>query len=116
MWGRSETLNAFADDVHRASPVSVIDRARDAASHALLAYFNLKKQEAQDLGKLIKRLENEGKVIAVSAAKIIARLHARAKPSEQEKRELYTIREQDAELATQCVGMLLCEIGFAEWA
>ena len=112
----NETLNAFADEVHRSSPTSVIDRARDAASHALLAYFNLKRQEAQDLGKLIKRLESEGKVIAVSAAKIIARLHARAKPSEQEKRELYAIREQDAELATQCVGMLLCEIGFAEWA
>lgn len=111
----NETLNAFADEVHRSSPVSVIDRARDVATHALLAYFNLCKQEALDLGKLIKRLKTEDRVIAENAANIIARLHARAKPSEQEKRKLRSIREQDADLAVQCVGALLCEIGFAEW-
>lgn len=111
----NETLNAFTDEVHRSSPISVIDRARDAASHILLAYFNLQKQEAKDLGKLIKRLEVEKKVIAASAANIIARLHARAKPSEREKRELQAIREQDAELAMQCIGTILCEVGFAEW-
>lgn len=82
----------------------------------MLAYFNLQKEDAQDLGKLIKRLETEGRIIAENAANIIARLHARAKPSEQEKRQLRPIREQDADLAVQCVGMLLCEIGFAEWA
>lgn len=102
--------------MHRSSPVSVIDRARDVATHALLAYFNLQKEEALDLGKLIKRLEKEGKIIAVNAANIIARLHARAKPSEQEKRVLRPIREQDSDLAVQCVGALLCEIGIAEWA
>ena len=112
----SETLALFADEVHRASPVSVIDRARDAAAHALLAYFQLQGSDAQDLGKLIKRLQDENKTVAASAANIIARLHARAKPSEQEKRELRSIREQDAELATQCLGALLCEIGLAEWA
>ncbi len=112
----SEALALFADEVHRASPVSVIDRARDAATHALLAYFQLQGSAAQDLGNLIKRLQDENKTVAVSAANIIARLHARAKPSEQEKRELRSIREQDAELATQCLSALLCEIGFAEWA
>lgn len=112
----SETLALFADEVHRASPVSVIDRARDAATHALLAYFQLQGSDAQDLGKLIKRLQDENKTVAASAANIIARLHARAKPSEQEKRELRSIREQDAELATQCLGALLCETGLAEWA
>lgn len=111
----NETLNTFADEVHRSSPVSVIDRARDVATHALLAYFNLQKEDALDLGKLIKLLEKEGRVIAENAANIIARLHARAKPSEQEKRQLRQIREQDADLAVQCVGALLCEIGFAEW-
>lgn len=112
----NETLNTFTDEVHRASPVSVIDRARDVITHALLAYFNLQKEDAQDTAKLIKRLEVEGRVIAENAANIIARLHARAKPAEQEKRDLRPIREQDAELAIQCTGALLCEIGFAEWA
>lgn len=112
----NETLDRFADEVHRSSPISVIDRARDAVAHALLAHFHLKGEQAQDLSKLIKKLEEQNLVIAANAANIIGRLHARAKPSEQEKRELHAIREQDAELATQCVGTLLCEIGFAEWA
>lgn len=111
-----ETLKTFADEVHRASPVSVIDRGRDVVAHALLAYFDLRGADVEDLGNLIKRLESEKKAVAASAANIIARLHARAKPSEQERRELHPIREQDAELVIQCVGTLLCEINFAEWA
>lgn len=111
----NETLETFTDEVHRSSPVSVIDRARDVATYALLAYFNLQRDDAQDLGKLIKRLNAAELVIAENAASIIARLHARAKPAEQEKRELHPIREQDTDLAVQCVGTLLCEIGFARW-
>lgn len=111
----NEALETFADEVHRSSPVSIIDRARDVATHALLAHFNLQKDNALDLGDLIKRIKSEGRVIAENSANIIARLHARAKPSEQEKRDLRLIREQDADLAVQCVGALLCELGFAEW-
>ncbi|NHK27120.1 hypothetical protein FF098_004280 [Parvularcula flava] len=111
----NETLDRFIDEVHRASPISVIDRARDVAALALLAYFDLRKADARDLGDLAKRLEEERLVIAANSAHIIARLHARAKPSEQERRQLPAIREQDAEFAVQCVGAILCEIGFAEW-
>lgn len=111
----NETLNTFVDEVHRSSPVSVIDRARDAATHILLAYFDLQGEAAKDLGVLVKRLEQEKLIIAANTANIIARLHARAKPSEQEKRELHAIREQDAELAIQCIGTLLCELDLAEW-
>ncbi len=111
-----ETLNTFMDEVHRSSPVSVIDRARDVATHALLSHYNLQKNDAVDLGKLIKRLKDDELTIAGDAANIIARLHARAKPAEQEKRNLYPIREQDADLAIQCVGTLLCEIGLAKWS
>ncbi len=111
----NETLGTFVDEVHRSSPVSVIDRARDAATYVLLAYFNLQSGEAKDLGKLIKRLEEKKLIIAMNTAQIIARLHARAKPSEQENHELRAIREQDAELAVQCFGTLLCELDFAEW-
>lgn len=110
-----ESLNAFVDEVHRSAPVSVIDRARDAASQVLLAYFGADGNNARDLSALAKRLESEEKAIAASAAKIIARLHARAKPSERAKRIMRAIREQDAELAIQCVGTLLCELGWAEW-
>lgn len=111
------SLDAFADEVYHAAPVSVIDRARDAASQILLAYFGLVGEGAKDLGALTHDLEkeNEPKIIAVSAARIIARLHARAKPVEKAKYSLREIREQDAELAARCLGVILCELGWAEW-
>ncbi len=111
----SETLETFIDEVHRSSPVSVIDRARDVATYALLAYFNLRGENVKDLGALVKKLEEDKKYIGANVAKVIAQLHARAKPAEQEKHELHPIREKDADLAVQCVGTLLCEIGFARW-
>lgn len=111
----NETLETFMDEVHRSSPVSVIDRARDVATYALLANFNLRGESVKDLSALAKKLEDDKKYIGANIAKIIAQLHARAKPAEQEKRELQPIREQDADLAVQCVGTLLCEIGFARW-
>jgi len=114
--GVDESLNAFADEVHRSAPVSVIDRARDAASHVLLAHFELTGKDARDLGQLAKRLDDENMTVAASAAKIIARLHARAKPVERERRDMPPIREQDAQLATQCVGTILCELRWAAWA
>ena len=57
-----ESLNAFNDEVHRAAPVSVIDRARDAASHVLLAFFELTGKDTKDLGpladKLVEKIES----------------------------------------------------------
>ena len=60
-------------------------------------------------------MKNKQKVIAVAAAKIIARLHARAKPVEKVKHSLREICQQDAELAAQCLGIILCELGWANW-
>ena len=110
------TLETFTDEVHRSSPVSVIDRARDVMAHALLAYFNLRGENTKDLSALAKKLEDDKKYVGANAAKIVALLHARAKPSEQEKGDRRPVREQDADLAVQCVGTLLCEVGYAEWA
>ncbi|MCY4361125.1 MAG: hypothetical protein OXE42_02905 [Gammaproteobacteria bacterium] len=112
-----ESLHIFVDEVHRAAPASVIDRARDSVSQVLLAYFDLEGENAKDLSALIKDLERKDsqKVIAVAAAKIIARLHARAKPVEKTKRSLRDICQQDAELAAQCLGVILCELGWANW-
>jgi len=39
----------------------------------------------------------------------------RGKPSEQEKRIFRPINEQDAELAVQYIGTILCELGWARW-
>jgi len=54
--------------------------------------------------------------VRAGSADDYARLHARAKPVERAKRPMRPVREQDAELAIQCVGTILCELGWAEWA
>lgn len=111
-----ECLEAFVDEVHRSAPISVIDRARDAASQALIAYFRDDGGPPQDLSKIAERLKDDGKLVAMNAAKLIALLHARGKPTEREKRpNMRSIREEDAQLATQCLSTLLCELGWADW-
>lgn len=110
-----QSLDTFMNEVYRSAPISVIDRARDAASQLLIAFFNRESHEAKDLGPLTDLLEGKDRAIAENAARIIARLHARGKPNEREKRKLPAIREQDAELAAQCLGTILCELGWAHW-
>ncbi|MEK9843792.1 hypothetical protein [Thalassospira sp.] len=108
-------LDDVADDLYNSSLSSIVDRAREAITQILLAYFDATVETARDLGGLIKQLEHEKRIIAASAAKIVARLHARAKPVEKHKRDLRPLRRQDAELAVQCVGIVLCEVGFGDW-
>jgi hypothetical protein len=110
-----EAVQTFSDEAYRASPSSVIDRARDVATCALNAYLGYSGKSAKDLGKLVAEVNSRDRAIAASTANIIARLHARGKPVEQEKRELLPIRENDANLVVQCVGGLLCELGYGEW-
>lgn len=111
-----ECLDTFADEIHRSSPTSVIDRARDVATYALLAYLDVQGADSKDLGDLIKQMDEREMVIASNSAKTINRFHARGKAVEQQKRALRPIREEDAQLITHCVGNLLCELEIAEWA
>lgn len=106
-----ESIDGLLNEVNRSSPVSVVDRSRDAASHILIGHFD----ETKELSALASRLEEEKRYIAANAARIIARFHSRAKPVEKEKRAMRPIREEDAQLATQCVGVVLCELGWGDW-
>ena len=111
-----DALDLFATEVHRASPQSIIDRARDAAS-AILGAFNEQNETCsfdKDLGQQIKAIEKAEKRIVLNSADIIRIFHARAKPSEQERRNIRPISEQDAELAVNCIGTILCELGWAK--
>lgn len=108
-----ESINMFAEEVHRSAPISVIDRARDAVSQILLAFFE--GTEIREPAALALKLEERQFYLAASAVKIVALLHSRAKPIERQRRDLLPIREQDAELAVQCVGTLLCELRWAQW-
>ena len=118
-----EAIKTLADDYRRAGPESVIDRAREAATAILSAYLQSKGVDAakgKDLGDLVNMLVSDSKKheqrILACAAEIPQRLHSRGKHAEKEKRDdLRPIREQDAELAVQCVGVMLCDLRWADW-
>ena len=80
------TLEILAEDICRAGPESVIDRARDAASAILSAYVVDKglADATKDLGKLVgvlRKLQRDDRPnICANGGDIIAILHPRAKP------------------------------------
>lgn len=118
-----EAIEKLADDYRRAVPESVIDRAREAATAILSAYLQNKDVVAakgKDLGDLVKLLTDDAgkhdQRVLACAAEIPQRLHSRGKHAEKTKRDnLRSIREQDAELAVQCVGVMLCDLRWADW-
>jgi len=114
-----ECLQKLQEDIFRAGPASVIDRARDAAAAILRAHLGDTaglKIDA-DLGPLIRKFRDLGAFENVgNAGDIVRILHSRAKPSVQEKiPDVRQAHEQDAEFAVQCIGSILCDLGWAEW-
>lgn len=116
-------IESLLDDVYRAGAESIVDRAREAATAILSAYLQnegIAEANGKDLGALIellvKRNDKNGQRIVACAAEIPQRLHSRGKHAEQEKHDnLRPIREQDAELAVQCIGVMLCDLGWGRW-
>lgn len=111
-----ESLNKVLDAAYVAGPESVIDRCRDAGAAMLGAWLEQTCPGAlrRDLGKLADlAVEKAEKVIAGNAARIIARLHARAKPNEQINHPSRLLVEADAQLAIECVAVIMREIGWA---
>lgn len=115
------TMGILSADLFSAGPESVIDRARDAGSAILSTYLVDRKLATgkEDIGNLVSILAKQPRSdrpnICLNGADILAILHPRAKPSEQAKRPLRAVREQDAELAVQLVGTMLCDLGWANW-
>lgn len=111
-------LQNVKDSYYGSLPRSVVDRCRDAAS-VILGIFN--DQPKKDLGAQIKILQKfEGKSkrrVVEAAADIIRILHSRGKPSEKAMRNgLPELVEQDAELAVQCLGTIIRDLDYGEWA
>lgn len=118
-----ETIEKLVDDYRRAGSESVIDRAREAATAILSAYLQgqgVEKAKGKDLGDLVKQLtahsgQHEQRIVAC-AAEIAQRFHTRGKHAAKEQfDDLRPIRAQDAELAVQCVGVMLCDLRWADW-
>lgn len=118
--GGSKALEFIAKleaDIYGAGPESVIDRAREAAT-AICSAFLQETAEAkpgQDLGSLANLLRARKLEVAANSASSIARLHSRGKHAEQETHALRPIHEQDAQFAIQAVGIILCDLGWADW-
>lgn len=117
-------IDCLLDDIYRAGAESVVDRSREAATAILSAHLQnegVSEANGKDLGVLTdlldKRAGKHSQRIVRCAAEIPQRLHSRSKHAEQEKHDnLRPIREQDAELAVQCIGVMLCDLGWARWS
>lgn len=110
-------LDKLTDDIYRAGPESVVDRAREAATAVLSTYLQDRGivKAGLDLYELIDKMGGVKKTVAVNAANIIRLFHGRGKTAVQEKLSIRTLCEQDSELAVLCVGTILCELGWADW-
>jgi hypothetical protein len=105
--------SAFRDDAD-----SVVDRCREAATAALNAERSLHDETAtgKDLGELAKFFSSDkfgpggGRAVLSNAARIIARLHARAKSAERINNHAEGLTEGDAECALALLGSIYREL------
>lgn len=112
-------LESLSEDIYRAVPASVVDRCRNAVTTILSIHLQNEgtSKPGKDLGGLVNILIGEKgeklKRIVIGSSTIINIFHSRGKNSEQERRQLRTVTERDAELSVMCVGAVLCELGWA---
>lgn len=111
-----DKLDLLTDDIYKAGPDSVVDRAREAASAIINVYLlsNEHIDKSDDLGKLVNPLKNKAKkFIVANCADTLAKLHSRTKHVEQDNKKLRPVNESDAELAVQLIATILYELEFA---
>ena len=113
-------LNALQEDIYRAGAESVVDRSREAMTAILSAYC----QDAgiagngKDTGELVRTLRNlkeNKKEVVANLADTVRIFHSRGKNAPRERMSLRSLTEQDAELAIQSVGVVLCELEWGSW-
>lgn len=112
-------LDHFIDAANRETPGSIVDAARNIAISLISNYIYYSKDNdskifQKDLGELIKVLGLKDKELSSYVAAIINRLHPRNKPNEKEKHNIRAITEEDAELSTSLIGLLIQEFGWAK--
>jgi hypothetical protein len=107
-----------ADAAYRFGAESVIDRCRDAASALLTGWIAASTGRSnvveKDLAEACKGAAVQGKELASLAGQVIARLHARAKPSVQAKFNVSGPHEADAGIALGTLGLIARELGYSE--
>lgn len=111
-----ELVDKLLNTAHRAGAESTIDSARAVAQWCIGVWLAERRGDGklrqEDLGRLANMLREE-KDVASHMGHVLARLHSRTKPNEQERYESRALREDDGDLAVAAVGMLLRELGWA---
>lgn len=111
------SIEKVESSINRQSPTEVIDRCRDALS---IAFGHKIGDRSKDLSEGIKSYlsqphnpKTKSDDLCSHCGRIVARLHSRGKPNEQQARGLPSLTEQDASLAISCLKIALRELGYA---
>jgi hypothetical protein len=112
-------MDKVADAAYQYLPVPIVDVCRESARLVLAGWLKARGngQARGDLADLIKQLA-PGNECMGAAARILARLHARGKSSEQDQQadrgvDLREILPTDADLAVALFAFMLRETGWA---
>jgi hypothetical protein len=114
----ADAIERVMNSAFRETPTSVVDHCRAALTVLLSRWLvqTLREDDgalALDLGPLARRMEAHEMVCVASAAHIVARLHARGKPNEQQARGLRPPESGDDEFALEAVGLAIRDLGWA---
>lgn len=114
----ADAIERVMNSAFREAPTSVVDHCRAALTVLLSRWLVQTMREDQraltlDLGPLAKRMENHEMSCVANAAQIVARLHARGKPNEQQARGLRPPEDGDDEFALEAVGLVIRELGWS---
>jgi len=115
-----ETIDTLINAAYRESPESIVDRARAAAQWCFATWAaaefkddGLLTCELAPLADAVEKRSGKSKPdVSIWTARALARLHSRAKPNEQERRDTRPVMEADAEYALAAMGLLLRELGW----
>ena len=124
--GRSQVVKAIdhvVDVAHRETPGSIVDVARNTAALLMAVYAAELEADAEkkmkilgeDLGDVCKHFKNptnqklNKQAVVIATGQILARLHPRNKPNEQQRHGLRPIAEEDGVFAVNAIGLLLNE-------
>lgn len=114
----ADAVERLMNSAFREAPVSVVDHCRAALTVLLSRWLVQTQREDQgaltiDLGPLAKRMEVHEMFCAANAAQIVAKLHARGKPNEQQARGLRPPESGDDEFALEAVGLVIRDLGWS---
>ncbi len=113
-----DAIERVMDSAFREATTSVVDHCRAALTVLLSRWLVQTGREgdaalALDLGPLAKRMEAHEMSCIANAAKIVAKLHARGKPNEQQARGLRHPVRGDDEFALESVGLVIRDLGWS---